>query len=176
MKWKPRLSIEHDKYRWCNKREALGLNLLIRVKAVLNSSIWDTQSLAVQQGGPASPSYIWAGSLTKAVRQVAAADRLVAKSCNQLYDKMAKDPRYARLEAADTVLRGPDSESVAGIYGAFKMPDGRMELRYFTLSLGVRGKRLRALIQLRDSRVRKAATATDLGELFYWVSETLEQD
>lgn len=172
MKWKPTLSPEHSRYRWCNKREALGLNLLPRVEKVLKSHIWDSAAVSVQ---PGSPGYIWAGSLTRALRRVARADKLVSASCSKLFDLMAKDHRYARLEAADTVYRGADSESVAGIYGAFKPPVEEQGLRYFTLSVGARGPKVRALVVIRDSRVRRLAVATNIQVLFDWVTDTLEK-
>lgn len=168
MKWRPQLNPEHSAYRWCNRKETKGLELHPNVKRVLrNSDVWDgkffaTRTIHLERDAQTLGELMQQGKLQNETLNAAA---------QNVYDNMAKDSQYVRLELMTVVHGPPGYTPVSGVAGVFRK--GSTEL-FFQVSISATDEgNLRVLLTSKKTGLKKAATFKTSKSITMWITKKL---
>lgn len=159
MKWNPTLGPDHDAHRWVNKAQAKKLKLHPGLAKVLkNPEVWQAKFYAPLTVALQRYTAVQATSLgTLVQKQVEAIDD-TNEMAEAVFQNMAKDLRFIRLDLVEVMHGPPGYTPVAGVFGVMRDAATSKEM-YFDVSVSPRDEgKLRVLVQCRRSGQRKAAS------------------
>lgn len=166
MKWRPRLNPEHSAYRWCNRKQVKALKLHPNVSRVLkNQDIWDGKFFTTIRVSLERDAQI--GEIMQEGKQQI---DMINAAAEGVFDRMAKDFRYVRLELT-TVIHGPPGYiPVAGVDGVLRK--GSAEV-FFTVSISPKNGGYRALLTTKKIGFKAAAAFKAPDGIMSWVTSKL---